>query len=153
MTNRGIQFFSLQWQKGSSVKKPQTIGLCLFIFISACSDRNTPENVAGDFIHNYYQRADQEAAFRLSDSLAAEKLKDEIALVRGARRQGELPSEMPEIIFEKLTQKTDSTSKVFFNYRLTIKNTESSSPVRNVIIITELIDGLWKVTNFDEYTE
>ncbi|MDE0042784.1 MAG: hypothetical protein OXT74_12160 [Candidatus Poribacteria bacterium] len=135
------------------MRKQRTIGLCLIFFISACSDRNTPENVAGDFIHNYYQRADQEAALRLSDSLAAEKLKDEIALVRGARRQGELPSEMPEIIFEKLTQKTDSANKVFFNYRLTIKDTVSSSPVRNVIIITELIDGKWKVTNFDEYTE
>ena len=135
------------------MRKQRTIGLCLFLLIAACSDRNTPENVAGDFIHNYYQRADQEAALRLSDSLAAEKLKDEIALVRGARRQGELPPEMPEIIFEKLTQKIDDANKVFFNYRLTIKDTVSSSPVRNVIIITELIYGKWKVTNFDEYTE
>ena len=135
------------------MRKPRTIGLYLFFFIVACSDRNTPENVAGDFIHNYYQRADQEAALRLSDSLAAEKLKDEIALVRGARRQGELPSEMPEIIFEKLTQKANEANQVFFNYRLTIKNTESSSPVRNVIIFTELIDGRWTVINFDEYTE
>ncbi|MDE0299228.1 MAG: hypothetical protein OXN17_11380 [Candidatus Poribacteria bacterium] len=132
---------------------PRTIGLCLFFFILGCSDRNTPENVAGDFIHNYYQRADQEAALRLSDSLAAEKLKDEIALVRGARRQGGLPTEMPEIIFEKLTQKTDGANMVFFNYRLTIKNTASSSPARNVIIITELIDGKWKITNFDEYAD
>ncbi len=135
------------------MRNPRTIGLYLFFFIAACSDRNTPENVAGDFIHNYYQRADQEAALRLSDSLAAEKLKDEIALVRGARRQGELPSEMPEIIFEKLTQKANEENQVFFNYRLTIKNTESSSPVRNVIIFTELIDGRWTVINFDEYTE
>lgn len=119
----------------------------------ACSDRNTPENVAVDFIHNYYQRADQEAALRLSDSLAAEKLKDEIALVRGARRQGELPSEMPEIIFEKLTEKANEENQVFFDFRLTIKNTASSSPVRKVIIFTELIDGKWKVINFDEYTE
>ena len=133
--------------------KQRAFALCLFFFISACSDRNTPENVAGDFIHNYYQRADQEAALRLSDSLAAEKLRDEIALVRGARRQGELPSEMPEITFEKFTQKANDEYKVFFNYQLTIKNTASSSPVRNVIIITELLDGRWKVTNFDEYTE
>ena len=133
--------------------KQRAIALCLFFFISACSDRNTPENVAGDFIHNYYQRADQEAALRLSDSLAAEKLRDEIALVRGARRQGELPSEMPEITFEKFTQKANDEYTVFFNYQLTIKNTASSSPVRNVIIITELLDGRWKVTNFDEYTE
>ena len=104
-------------------------------------------------MHNYYQRADQEAALRLSDSLAAEKLRDEIALVRGARRQGELPSEMPEITFEKFTQKANDEYTVFFNYQLTIKNTASSSPVRNVIIITELLDGRWKVTNFDEYTE
>ena len=135
------------------MRKHRTIGLGIFLLLLSCSDRNTPEHVAGDFIHNYYQRADQEAALRLSDSLAAEKLKDEIALVRGARRLGELPSEMPEITFEKLTQKTDDANKVFFNYRLTIKNTASSSPVRNVIIFTELIDGNWKVTNFDEYTE
>ena len=139
--------------KGAFVGKQRTISLCLFFFISACSDRNTPEHVAGDFIHNYYQRADQEAALRLCDSLAAEKLKDEIALVRGARRQGELPAEMPEIIFEKLSQKSHEENQVFFNYRLTIKNTASSSPARNVIIFTELIDGRWKVVNFDEYAE
>jgi hypothetical protein len=95
------------------VRKQRAIALCLFFFISACSDRNTPENVAGDFIHNYYQRADQEAALRLSDSLAAEKLRDEIALVRGARRQGELPSEMPEITFEKFTQKPMTNTRCF----------------------------------------
>ena len=141
------------WRKGALVRKLRSIALCLFFLIAACSDRNTPENVAGDFIHNYYQRADQEAALRLSDSLAAEKLRDEIALVRGARHQGEPPSEMPEIAFKKLTQKAGGENQIFFNYRLTIKNTTSSSLVRNVVILTELIDERWKVTNFDEYAD
>ena len=135
------------------MKKQWIIASCLFFLISACSDRNTPENVAGDFIHNYYQRADQEAALRLSDALAAEKLRDEIELVRGARHQGKPPSEMPEITFEKLTQKANNENQVFFSYRLTIKNTASSSLVRNVVIFTELIGERWKVTNFDEYAE
>ena len=135
------------------MKKQWIIASCLFFLISACSDRNTPENVAGDFIHNYYQRADQEAALRLSDALAAEKLRDEIELVRGARHQGKPPSEMPEITFEKLTQKANDENQVFFSYRLTIKNTASSSLVRNVVIFTELIGERWKVTNFDEYAE
>ena len=139
--------------KVALVNKQWIIASCLFFLISACSDRNTPENVAGDFIHNYYQRADQEAALRLSDALAAEKLRDEIALVRGARHQGELPSEMPEITFEKLTQKVNDENQVFFSYRLTIKNAASSNLVRNIVIFTELVDGRWKVTNFDEYAE
>ena len=121
--------------------------------MSGCSNRNTPQNVAEDFVHNYYQRANQEAALLWSDSLAADKLRDEIELVRTVRRPGEMPSEMPEILFEMLTQRTNDENQVFFNYQLTIKNSSSSTSTRNVVIITELIDEHWKVINFDEYDE
>ena len=133
--------------------KQPTIVLSLLLLMSGCSNRNTPQNVAEDFIHNYYQRANQEAALRLSDSLAADKLRDEIQLVRTVRRPGEMPSEMPEILFEMLTQKNNDENQVFFNYQLTIKNSRSSGSARNVVIIAELIDGHWKVINFDEYDE
>ena len=135
------------------MRKRLTIVLSLLFFMSACSNRNTPQYVAEDFIHNYYQRANQEAALRLSDSLAADKLRDEIELVRTVRRPGEMPSEMPEILFEMIAQRTNDDNQIFFNYRLTIKNSNSSNSTRNVVIITDSIDGQWKVINFDEYAE
>ncbi len=127
-----------------------TIALLL---VAGCSDRNTPRNVAEDFIHSYYQRADQETALRMCEALASEKLMDEIQLVRTVRRRGELPSETPEVRFEMRTRRSNHENHVLFNYRLTIKNTNSSSSSRNVIIVTELIDAHWKIINFEEYSD
>ncbi len=39
------------------------------------------------------------------------------------------------------------------NSRLTVKGTSFSNAVRNAVIFTELIDGQWKGTNFDEHAE
>lgn len=120
------------------------------LLILACSNRNTPQAVSEDFIYNYYQRADQAAALHLSHGLAAEKLEDEIARVREVRSPGQQMEEMPKIEYETIGTEKDST-RVLFNYRLTIKNRGSTTHTRNVIINTERIDGHWKVVNFDEY--
>lgn len=120
------------------------------LFILACSNRNTPQAVSEDFIYNYYQRADQAAALQLSHGLAAEKLEDEIARVREVRSPGQQMEEMPKIEYEAIGTEGDST-RVLFNYRLTIKNRDTITHTRNVIINTEQINGRWKVVNFDEY--
>ena len=41
--------------------------------------------------------------------------------------------------------------RVFFSYRLTVKDAEDLIPPRNAVLYTELIEGEWKVVNFDEY--
>jgi hypothetical protein len=109
--------------------------------------------VAEDFVYNYYRRADQEAALPLSSALAEEKLKAEIERVLGVRGPGGAAVERPQIKYEQLGKKVESENQVFFRYRLTIKNTGSSNANRNAVIFTELIDGQWKVVNFDEYSE
>ena len=124
--------------------------LLSILLILACSNRNTPRAVSEDFIYNYYQRADQAAALQLSHGLAAEKLEDEIARVREVRTPGQQMEEMPKIEYEAIGTEADST-RVLFNYRLTIKNRGATTHTRNVIINTEQIDGRWKVVNFDEY--
>lgn len=178
------------------------ISFCLILFTItfACSDRNSPEDVADDFVYNYYLRANQTAALRLSAALAEEKLKSEIELLRDVRQPGEAPEAQPKIKY-KMTGKrfydesvvrlkngleiigvvegnenvapTTITIKtrngeimtisggevdrvveqngVFFRYRLIIKDAENSIPSRNAVLYTELIDGHWKVVNFDEY--
>ena len=166
----------------------------------ACSDRNTPEDVAEDFIFNYYLRANQNAALHLSAALAEEKLKSEIELLRDVRLPGEAPELRPKIKYEMIGKKIYNESvvrlkngveivgeveenekavltevtintrdgermaissgevdrivkqkRVFFSYRLTVKDSETSIPSRNAVIYTEFIEGRWKVVNFDEY--
>ena len=124
--------------------------LLLIPLILACSNRNTPQAVSEDFIYNYYQHANQEAALQLSHGLAAEKLEDEIARVREVRTPGQQLDEMPSIEYEPIGKEEDETY-VLFNYRLTIKNRGTTTHTRNVVINTERIDGKWKVVNFDEY--
>ena len=131
--------------------KPRLYLFVLIFLMLACSNRNTPRAVSEDFIYNYYQHADQEAALQLSHGLAAEKLEDEIARVREVRQPGEQIDEMPKIEYE-LIGKEEATTHALFNYKLTIKNRSGTTThTRNIVINTEEIDGRWKVVNFDEY--
>lgn len=175
-------------------------GLVLLTVTFACSDRNSPDGVAEDFIYNYYLRANQEAALQLSEALAEEKLKAEIELLRNVREPGEAPDSPPKIKYKMIGKKIFDESvvrlkngkeiigvvegndknapttftirtrdgermtmssgevarvveqqRVFFSYRLTVKDAENSIPPRNAVLYTELIEGEWKVVNFDEY--
>ena len=131
--------------------KPRLHLFVLIFLMLACSNRNTPRAVSEDFIYNYYQHADQEAALQLSHGLASEKLEDEIARVREVRQPGEQIDEMPKIEYE-LIGKEEATTHALFNYKLTIKNRSGTTThTRNIVINTEEIDGRWKVVNFDEY--
>ena len=131
--------------------KPRRYLFVLILLMLACSNRNTPRAVSEDFIYNYYQHADQQAALQLSHGLAAEKLEDEIARVREVRQPGEQIDEMPKIEYE-LIGKEEATTHALFNYKLTIKNRGGTTThTRNIVINTEEVDGRWKVVNFDEY--
>lgn len=129
--------------------------LVFLLSLLACSNRNNPQAVSEDFIYNYYQRADQQAGLKLSHGLAAEKLEDEIARLRGVRVPGQLVDEMPQIEYKPVgkesSSETEDEAQVLFNYKLTIKNRGTTTHTRNVVINTERINGRWKVVNFDEY--
>lgn len=127
----------------------QTFILCLCFL--ACSNRNTPQAVSEDFIYNYYQRADQGAALLLTDLLAAEKLHAEIARVKAVRMPGQPVVELPNIEYKQLARQSQDEHQVLFNYELSIKRSGMETTTRNVILNTELINGEWKVVNFDEF--
>ena len=129
------------------------VGFSFLLLISACSDRNTPEGVAEDFVYNYYLHANQGMALRLSDGLAKEKLETEIEFLREVRSGSDQSQVKPNIEYKQVGKKIEDENRVFFRYQLTIKGTSFSNTVRNTVIFTELIDGQWKVTNFDEYAE
>ncbi len=129
---------------------PRPYLLVFILLILACANRNSPRAVSEDFIYNYYQHANQEAALKLSHGLAAEKLEDEIARVREVRGPGEQVEEMPKMEYE-LIGKEEASTHALFNYRLSIKVRDTITHTRNIVINTEDIDGQWKVVNFDEY--
>ena len=130
---------------------PRSYLLVFMLLILACSTRNNPRAVSEDFIYNYYQHANQEAALKLSHGLAAEKLEAEIARVREVRGPGEPVDEMPKMEYELMGKEEEATTALF-NYRLTIKSRGGTTThTRNIVINTEQIGGQWKVINFDEY--
>ncbi len=133
--------------------KTAWVGFSLLLFIFACSDRNTSDGVAEDFVYNYYLHANQGMALRLSDGLAKEKLEEEIELLREVRNGSEESKVHPQIAYEKVGKKVKAENQVVFRYQLTIKNTSISNSVRNTVILTERVGGQWKVINFDEYAE
>ncbi len=129
--------------------------LCLLLLI-ACSNRNTPQAVAEDFIYNYYKLANQEVSLLLTSGLATEKLEDEIVRLQEVRMPGDPTPEMPTIEYKQIGKETanevENVTHVLFNYQLTIKNrVGTTTHTRNVVITTENINGHWKVVNFDEY--
>ena len=122
---------------------PRSYLLVPILLILACSTRNNPRAVSEDFIYNYYQHANQEAALKLSHGLAAEK--------REVRGPGEQVEEMPKMEYELMGKEEEATTALF-NYRLTIKSRGGTTThTRNIVINTEQINGQWKVVNFDEY--
>ena len=127
--------------------------LSLLFILSACADRNTQENVAEDFVYNYYLHANQEMALRLADGLAKKKLEEEIELVRAVREGSEPSNVHSQIQYKKVGTKVEDENRVFFRYQLTIKDTSISNVIRNTVIFTESLDGQWRVVNFDEYGE
>ncbi len=129
------------------------IGFIPLLIISACSDRNTPEDVAEDFVYNYYLHANQAMALRLSGGLAKEKLKSEIEILREVRSGSDQSQVKPNLEYKQVGKKIEDENRVFFRYQLIIKGTSFTNTVRNTVIFTELIEGRWKVTNFDEYAE
>ena len=81
------------------------IGFSCLVFIFACSDRNTPEGVAEDFVYNYYLHANQGMALRLSDGLAKEKLETEIEFLREVRSGSDQSQVKPNIEYRQVGKK------------------------------------------------
>ena len=59
--------------------------------------------------------------------------------------------ELPNIEYKQLARQSQDEHQVLFNYELSIKRSGMETTTRNVILNTELINGEWKVVNFDEY--
>jgi hypothetical protein len=129
------------------------VGLFLF---GACGVGNDPGEVAEAFCRRYFIEMNQSRALELANGLAAEKLRQEIELLKGAARafeggESEFHRLKPYTDY-KLTARTDKDeAHVLFIYQITIEARHDTTTMRRELVLNTVRNenGRWTVSNFD----
>lgn len=129
--------------------------LAIALLCSACGVGNNPHEVAEAFCHRYFVEMNQAHALELASGLAAEKLRKEIALLKGAARafdggEREFHQLKPFTDF-KLAARTDKDAEqVLFIYHINIEARQDTfTMTRELVLNTVRENGRWTVSNFD----
>ncbi len=130
------------------------------LFISAlfsCGVGNDPHKVSEAFCFRYFIKLNQAEALEISSGLAADKLRKEIELLKGAARhfqdgEREFHRSKPFIDY-KMVQRTDQDAEhVMFLYHLSIEPRQSGEKMEREILISAIREnGRWKVNNYEDY--
>lgn len=131
-----------------------TAGLAL----CACGLGEDSHATAEAFCHRYFVEMDQAHALELASGLAAEKLRKEIDLLKGAARafdggEREFHQLKPFTDFVMLDRdpKTDENAeRVLYIYEIRIESRQDTSKMKRAFVInTVKEEGRWIVSNFD----
>ena len=119
----------------------------------SCGHNNSPEGVAEEFLFRYFIELNQRGALELSTGLATDKLKKEIELTQNIRMLPnlDLAQHKPFLDYELVNKQTRSEKSVTFFYDVTIENKNGEDYKRELILTTVILDGDWKVNNFDTF--
>ncbi len=137
----------------SNCGKAGLLALC-FVW-AACGVGNDPYEVAEAFCHRYFVEMNQAHALELTSGLAAEKLRKEIALLKGAARAfdgGEREfHQLKPFTDYKMTARTDKDAEhVLFIYRIAIEARQDTSTMQRELVLNAVREnGRWTVNNFD----
>ena len=122
---------------------------------SACGPANDPREIADTFCYRYFIELNQPGALEVASGLAAEKLRKEIELLKGAARafeggEREFHHAKPFIDYE-MAQRTDQDAEhVMFIYHIAIEARQGSEKMeREIVLSTVRQGGRWTVNNFD----
>ena len=119
----------------------------------SCGHSNSPEGVTEEFLFRYFIELNQRGALELSTGLATDKLKKEIELTQNIRMLPnlDLAQHKPFLDYELVNKQTRSENSVTFFYDVTIENKNGEDYKRELILTTVILDGDWKVNNFDTF--
>ena len=139
--------------KTSRLKTKTTLLSSLFLLLISCGHSNSPEGVAEEFLFRYFIELNQRGALELSTGLATDKLKKEIELTQNIRMLPnlDLAQHKPFLDYELVNKQTRSENSVTFFYDVTIENKNGEDYKRELILTTVILDGDWKVNNFDTF--
>ena len=125
------------------------------MWTSACGPGNDPREIADTFCYRYFIELNQPGSLEIASGLAAEKLRKEIELLKGAARtfeegEREFHRARPFIDY-KMAQRTDQDAEhVMFIYHVSIEARQSNEKMeREIVLSTVREDGHWRVNNFD----
>jgi hypothetical protein len=145
---------SNQSHVGSLHKSVLLLGVAL-VFLT-CGVSNDPREVADAFCFRYFIELDQVHALEIASGLAADKLRKEIELLKGAARdfqegEREFHQHKPFIDY-KMTQRTDQDADhVMFLYHLVIEPKQGGKMEREILVSTVRENGRWRVNNYENY--
>ncbi|MHB8416594.1 MAG: hypothetical protein ACYDCL_00860 [Myxococcales bacterium] len=131
---------------------PRSIAALLStLALAGCFSDRSPADVERRFLDKYYVEVDQQAALALATGPAAGRIKDEIADLAQARREGlESSPPRPRMSYRKLSDRPPpAPGRREAEYQLSI----DSSGVRLnklVDLVLQSDGGRWRVINFGE---
>ena len=127
----------------------------LALAVFGCGARNDPAAVADKFCFRYFVELNQPGALELASGLAADKLRKEIELLKGAARtfeggEREFHQLKPFIDYKMTDRATQDEDHVLFIYLVTIEARQGSDKMRREIVLNLLRKhGRWTVNNYD----
>jgi hypothetical protein len=97
----------------------------------------------------YYVQIDQARALEYSTGLAQERLRQELQHVTPLRRGGNLAQARPQVSYS-LARTQPEGRQVLFVYDLTVTPSQAQPMLKKILLITEQLGELWKVSHFAE---
>lgn len=109
--------------------------------------------MAEEFLFRYFIELNQRGALELSTGLATDKLNKEIELTQNIRMLPnlDLAQHKPFLDYELVNKQSRSENSVTFFYDVTIENKNGEDYKRELTLTTVILDGNWKVNNFDTF--
>ena len=127
----------------------------VFVLIGslACGHSNSPDGVAEEFLFRYFIELNQRGALELSTGLATDKLNKEIELTQNIRMLPnlDLAQHKPFLDYELVNKQSRGENSVTFFYDVTIESKNGEDYKRELTLTTVILDGEWKVNNFDTF--
>ncbi len=126
--------------------------------MSACSAGDEAQEVAEAFCHRYFVEMNQAHALEIANGLAAEKLRKEIALLKGSARAFEggerefhqLKPFMDYTLQNRDPLKDEGAEKVLFIYEIRAEARQDAATMKSELVLNLVREnGRWLVNNYD----
>ncbi len=140
---------------GIALNRCGRLSVLVCVWLCACGVSNDPDEVAEAFCQRYFVEMNQARALELAEGLAAEKLRQEIDLLKGAARafeggEGEFHRLKPYTDYTLRKRSEKDEAHVLFIYTIKIEARQDTTTLhRELVLNTVRENGRWRVNNFD----
>ena len=124
------------------IGRPAALAL---LFVAGC--RRGPEHTADRFVEAYFVQASQEAALDVSAGLAAQKLRQELALVASVRAGGYTAQKARPSVRVRRRELDQAAGVAHVRYDVTIESAGGEAS-RRALIVLRRVSGAWRVTQW-----